>query len=99
MVRARAAGEAIVTEAKRRGVEAIVLAAEKPTRMRGGKILGGRGRPRDRSAGETTRYVLEQAPCRGVLTAPPQGAEGAREGVAPQASSSSRGLVPAPSRP
>src|SRR5439155_262181 len=41
MVRARAAGEAIVTEAKRRGVEAIVLAAEKPTRMRGGKILGG----------------------------------------------------------
>ena len=83
MVRARAAGEAIVTEAKRRGVEAIVLAAEKPTRMRGGKILGGRGRPRDRSVGETTRYVLEKAPCRVVLTAPPEGEEGAREGVAP----------------
>ena len=83
MVRARAAGEAIVAEAKRRGVEAIVLAAEKPTRMRGGKILGGRGRPRDRSVGETTRYVLEKAPCRVVLTAPPEGEEGAREGVAP----------------
>ena len=31
-VRARRAGEAIVREAKRRGVEAIVLAAEEPTR-------------------------------------------------------------------
>ena len=31
-VRARRAGEAIVHEAKRRGVEAIVLAAEEPTR-------------------------------------------------------------------
>jgi APA family basic amino acid/polyamine antiporter len=83
MVRARAAGEAIVAEARRRGVEAIVLAAEKPTRMRGGKLLGGRGGPRDRSVGETTRYVLEKAPCRVVLTAPPEGEEGLREGVAP----------------
>jgi len=83
MVRARAAGEAIVSEAKRRGVEAIVLAAEKPTRMRGGKLLGGRGGPRDRSVGETTRYVLEKAPCRVVLTAPPEGEAGTREGVAP----------------
>jgi APA family basic amino acid/polyamine antiporter len=83
MVRARAAGEAIVAEARRRGVEAIVLAAEKPTRMRGGKLLGGRGGPRDRSVGETTRYVLEKAPCRVVLTAPPEGEEGQREGVAP----------------
>src|SRR5207247_2148189 len=83
MVRARAAGEAIVSEARRRGVEAIVLAAEKPTRMRGGKLLGGRGGPRDRSVGETTRYVLEKAPCRVVLTAPPEGEAGTREGVAP----------------
>ena len=83
MVRARAAGEAIVAEARRRGVEAIVLAAEAPTRMRGGKLLGGRGGPRDRSVGETTRYVLEKAPCRVVLTAPPAGEEGAREGVGP----------------
>jgi hypothetical protein len=33
--------------------------------------------------GETTRYVLEKAPCRVVLTAPPEGEEGLREGVAP----------------
>lgn len=83
MVRARAAGEAIVAEAKRRGVEAIVLAAEKPSRTRGGKLLGGRGGVRDRSVGETTRYVLEKAPCRVVLTAAPEGEEAVREGVAP----------------
>ena len=83
MVRARAAGEAIVAEAKRRGVEAIVLAAEEPTRIRGGKLLGGRGGVRDRSVGETTRYVLEKAPCRVVLTAPPEGEDPVREGVAP----------------
>ncbi|MBV9213532.1 MAG: amino acid permease [Actinobacteria bacterium] len=81
MVRARAAGEAIVTEARRRGVEAIVLAAEPPTRMRGGKILGGRGRPRDRFVGETTRYVLEKAPCRVVLTAPPEQERRGRDGA------------------
>jgi len=83
MVRSRAAGEAIVAEAKRRGVEAIVLAAEPPTRLRGGKLLGGRGRPRDRAVGETTRYVLDKAPCRVILTAPPAGEDGVLEGVAP----------------
>ena len=35
-VRGRTAGAAIVSEARRRGVEAIVLAAEEPTRIRGG---------------------------------------------------------------
>ncbi len=74
MVRARTAGAAIVSEAKRRGVEAIVLAAEEPSRTRGGAILGGRGRGRDRVAGETTRYVIEKAPCKVILTAPPAGA-------------------------
>ena len=43
-VRARRAGQAIVEEARRRGVEAIVLAAEEPTRVRGGALLGGRRR-------------------------------------------------------
>ena len=38
-VRARRAGQAIVGEAKRRGVEAIVLAAEEPSRVRGGALL------------------------------------------------------------
>jgi APA family basic amino acid/polyamine antiporter len=82
-VRARTYGQGIVEEARRRGVEAIVLAAEEPTRMRGGRRLGGRGGPRNRAAGETTRYVIEKAPCRVILTAPPLGEEGTREGVAP----------------
>jgi basic amino acid/polyamine antiporter, APA family len=83
MVRARSAGAAIVADAKRRGVEAIVLAAEEPTRVRGGALLGGRGGPRDRFVGEMTRYVVEKAPCRVILTAAPSGEEGRREGVAP----------------
>jgi basic amino acid/polyamine antiporter, APA family len=83
MVRGRTVGQAIVSEARRRGVEAIVLAAEEPTRVRGGAILGGRGRVRDRFVGETTRYVVEKAPCKVILTAAPAGEEGTREGVAP----------------
>jgi APA family basic amino acid/polyamine antiporter len=71
VVRARRAGEAIVHEAKRRGVEAIVLAAEEPTRMRGGVLLGGKQGLRDTFVGETTRYVVNKAHCRVLLTAPP----------------------------
>jgi basic amino acid/polyamine antiporter, APA family len=70
-VRARRAGQAIVEEARRRGVEAIVLAAEEPTRVRGGALLGGRGGPRDQFVGDVTRYVVTKAPCRVILTAPP----------------------------
>ena len=81
--RARSLGAGIVEEARRRGVEAIVLAAEEPTRMRGGALLGGRGGPRDRYVGDMTRYVVEKAPCRVILTAPPAGKEPAREGVRP----------------
>jgi APA family basic amino acid/polyamine antiporter len=83
MVRGRSAGQAIVAEARRRGVEAIVLAAEEPTRIKGGAVLGGRGRARDRFVGETTRYVVEKAPCTVILTAPPADGAGVREGVAP----------------
>ena len=83
MVRGRSAGQAIVAEARRRGVEAIVLAAEEPTRIKGGARLGGLGRARDRFVGETTRYVVEKAPCRVILTAPPADGDGLREGVAP----------------
>jgi APA family basic amino acid/polyamine antiporter len=70
MVRGRTTGAAIVTEARRRGVEAIVLAAEEPSRVRGGAVLGGLAR-RDRFAGETTRYVIDKAPCKVILTAAP----------------------------
>jgi APA family basic amino acid/polyamine antiporter len=82
-VRARTYGQGIVEEARRRGVEAIVLGAEEPTRMRGGRRLGGTGGPRNRSVGQTTKYVIEKAPCRVILTAPPLGEEGTRDGVAP----------------
>ena len=70
-VRARRAGEAIVHEAKRRGVEAIVLAAEEPTGIRGGLRLGGKQGLHDTFVGHTTRYVLQNATCRVILTAPP----------------------------
>ena len=70
-VRARRAGAAIVEEARRRGVEAIVLAAEEPTRVRGGALLGGRGGGRNESfVGDVTRHVVTKAPCRVILTAP-----------------------------
>jgi len=70
MVRARRAGEAIVREAKRRGVEAIVLAAEEPSRVRGGALFGGAGGPRENFVGDVTKYVLRKAECRVILTAP-----------------------------
>ena len=71
VVRARSAGEAIVREARRRGVEAIVLAAEEPARTRGGVLYGGKEGLHDTFVGETTRYVINKATCRVVLTAPP----------------------------
>jgi APA family basic amino acid/polyamine antiporter len=71
IVRARRAGEAIVREARRRGVEAIVLAAEESSRVRGGSLLGGRGGPLENYVGDVSRYVISKAPCRVILTAPP----------------------------
>ncbi|HSD81735.1 MAG TPA: universal stress protein [Solirubrobacteraceae bacterium] len=76
-VRARRRGAAIVDEARRRGVQAIVMAAEEPSRQRGGALLGGLGGPRENFVGEATKYVLAKAPCQVILTAPPS-AEPAR---------------------
>jgi len=70
-VRSRKVGKAIVDQASRRGVEVIVLAAEPPSRTRGGLLLGSVSAPRDSYIGSGTTYVLEHAPCRVVLTAPP----------------------------
>ena len=50
--------------------EGIVLAAEEPSRIRGGARLGGIGGPLDNFVGEATKYVVRKAPCRVVLTAP-----------------------------
>src|ERR671930_277074 len=81
-VRARRAGQAIVDEARRRGVEAIVLAAEEPSRIRGGALLGGRGGPLDNFVGDVTKYVIAKAPCQVILTAPPASESRRRAGAA-----------------
>jgi APA family basic amino acid/polyamine antiporter len=70
-VRSRRAGKAIVEQARRLGVEAVVMAAEEPSRIRGGALLGGRGGPLDNFVGEVTKYVISNAPCQVILTAPP----------------------------
>jgi APA family basic amino acid/polyamine antiporter len=77
-VRARRTGQAIVEEARRRGVEAIVMAAEEPSRIRGGALLGGRAGPNDNFLGDVTKYVVQKATCPVILTAPP--AEDAPDG-------------------
>jgi APA family basic amino acid/polyamine antiporter len=95
VVRARRAGEAIVREARRRGVEAIVLAAEEPDRTRGGVLFGGKQGLRDTFVGETTRYVVNKAHCRVLLTAPPgDGQDPTR--VADEATEVPRGHLPVP---
>jgi basic amino acid/polyamine antiporter, APA family len=72
MVRARSVGAGIVEEARRRGVEMIVMGGEPPTRVRGGAVLGGIGAAKPPEIGEVTEYVLKKAPCRVLLTAPPE---------------------------
>ncbi|MGZ4268984.1 MAG: amino acid permease [Solirubrobacteraceae bacterium] len=93
-VRARRAGAAIVEEARRRGVQAVVLAAEEPSKIRGGALMGGRGGPLDNFVGEVTKYVVTKAPCQVILTAPPasewrakvgEGDAGTRDGATPDA--------------
>ena len=70
VIRARRSGQAIVSEATKRGVEAIVLAAEEPSRIRGGGLFGGSGGPLDNYLGEISKYVIRKAPCRVIITAP-----------------------------
>ena len=69
-IRARRVGQAILEEARRRGVEAIVLGAEEPSRIGGGSRLGGRGGPLDNFVGDVTKYVVRKARCRVIVTAP-----------------------------
>lgn len=97
IVRARRAGHAIVEEARRRGVEAIVLGAEEPSRIRGGARIGGRGAALESFVGEITRYVIAKAGCRVIVTAPPAG--GARR-HGPEAAPDGAGsaAAPAPAR-
>ena len=73
VVPARSIGAGIVEEARRRNAELIVMGGEPPSRVRGGAVLGGVGGSRPREIGEVTEYVLKKAPCRVLLTAPPEG--------------------------
>jgi APA family basic amino acid/polyamine antiporter len=77
-VRGRRVGNSIVEAARRGGVEAIVIGAEPPSRIKGGGVLGGLAGGGPGSLGPVTAYVLDKAPCRVLVTAPPDGA-GAEE--------------------
>jgi basic amino acid/polyamine antiporter, APA family len=72
LVPARSIGAGIIQEARDKGVEVIVMGGEPPTRIRGGAVLGGIGGARPDEIGEVTEYVLKRAPCRVLLTAPPE---------------------------
>jgi APA family basic amino acid/polyamine antiporter len=61
-----------VQAARERDVELIVMGGEPPTRVRGGAILGGVGGSRPPEIGPVTEYVLKNAPCPVLVTAPPE---------------------------
>jgi APA family basic amino acid/polyamine antiporter len=83
VVPARNVGAGIVEEARRSGAEVIVMGAEPPTRIRGGSVLGGIGASRPEEIGRVTEYVLRKAPCRVLLTAPPEEGERIEEETEP----------------
>jgi APA family basic amino acid/polyamine antiporter len=72
VVRARDIGSGIVEAARRAGSEAIVIGGEPPSRIKGGAMLGGIGAAKPAEIGSATEYVLKKAPCRVLLTAPPE---------------------------
>jgi APA family basic amino acid/polyamine antiporter len=72
VTRARKVGAGIVEAARRGGVEAIVVGAEPPSKIRGGAKLGGIGAAKPAEIGAATEYVLKKAPCQVLLTAPPE---------------------------
>jgi APA family basic amino acid/polyamine antiporter len=74
VIRARKVGAGIVEAARRYGSEAIVIGAEPPSRIKGGAVLGGIGAAKPEEIGAATEYVLMKAPCRVLLTAPPEAA-------------------------
>jgi basic amino acid/polyamine antiporter, APA family len=72
VVRARGVGPGIVEAARHSGAEAIVIGGEPPSKIRGGAMLGGIGAAKPAEVGAATEYVLKKAPCRVLLTAPPE---------------------------
>ncbi len=74
VIRARKVGAGILEAARRSGAEAIVIGGEPPTKIRGGATIGGIGAAKPAEIGAATEYVLKKAPCRVLLTAPPDSA-------------------------
>ena len=72
VIRARKVGAGILEAARRHGAEAIVIGGEPPTKIRGGAMIGGIGGAKPDEIGAATEYVLKKAPCRVLLTAPPE---------------------------
>jgi APA family basic amino acid/polyamine antiporter len=72
VVRARGVGPGIVEAARRYESEAIVIGGEPPSKIKGGATLGGIGAAKPAEIGAATEYVLKKAPCRVLLTAPPE---------------------------
>jgi APA family basic amino acid/polyamine antiporter len=72
VIRARKVGAGILEAARRGGSEAIVIGGEPPTKIRGGAKIGGIGAAKPEEIGAATEYVLKKAPCRVLLTAPPE---------------------------
>jgi basic amino acid/polyamine antiporter, APA family len=72
VIRARKVGAGILEAARRTGAEAIVIGGEPPTKIRGGGVFGGIGAAKPEEIGAATEYVLKKAPCKVLLTAPPE---------------------------
>jgi APA family basic amino acid/polyamine antiporter len=72
VIRARKIGAGILEAARRGHAEAIVIGGEPPTKIRGGGVFGGIGAAKPAEIGAATEYVLKKAPCRVLLTAPPE---------------------------
>lgn len=72
VLRARTVAAGIVTAAREGPVEMIVIGGEPPSKVKGGAIYGGIGGQRPAEIGPVTEYVLKRAPCRVLLTAPPE---------------------------
>ncbi|HEU4461790.1 MAG TPA: universal stress protein [Solirubrobacterales bacterium] len=72
VLRARKVGAGIVEAARRVNSEAIVIGGEPPTKIRGGGVLGGIAAAKPEEIGAATEYVLKKAPCKVLLTAPPE---------------------------
>ena len=72
VIRARKVGAGILEAARRGDAEAIVIGGEPPSKIRGGGVFGGIGAAKPAEIGAATEYVLKKAPCRVLLTAPPE---------------------------